>query len=224
MLHHAEQMQAPLLALRREPNEVRQRGIVRLRGVQAFVRFLQQVAATARDFKMGARPALPGCAAQLLPQALDADFACFVGRELDVMIDEPPAMLRPGMTADVEITTAQKDSVLRVPIQAVVLRTDEELVPAGRRGKKEAKKGEAAAASKEKKPEERKGVFVLGKDDKVSFRAVAPGLASDTDYEVTGDVKPGEKVVIGPFRVLRTLKPDQRVKVEEPKKQGKDSR
>ena len=44
------------------------------------------------------------------------------------------------------------------------------------------------------------------------------------DWEPKG-VKPGEKVVIGPHRVLRTLKPEQRVKIEEPKRQpGKESR
>jgi hypothetical protein len=61
----------------------------------------------------------------------------------------------------------------------------------------------------------------MGGDGKVAFRKVVTGLSSDTDYEVTGELKPGEKVVTGPFRVLRTLKPEQRVKVEEPKKQGR---
>jgi HlyD family secretion protein len=145
---------------------------------------------------------------------------------VDVTIDVPPALLRPGMTADVEVTTASKDSVLLVPIQAVVLRTDEELLPAGkRRGAKRDKKGAAAAAAASgdeiAAKKERKGVFVMGADGKVAFRAVTPGLSSDTDYEVLGDLKPGEKVVTGPFRVLRTLKPDQQVRVEEPKKQGK---
>jgi HlyD family secretion protein len=144
------------------------------------------------------------------------------------MIDAPPERLRPGMTADVEITTASKDSVLLVPIQAVVLRTPDELVPAGRRGaKKSGKKGGAAgdsgAAAKtpeRQKKEEIKGVFVMLEDGKVAFRKVTTGLSSDTDYEVAGELKPGEKVVTGPFRVLRTLKPEQRVKVEEPKKKG----
>jgi HlyD family secretion protein len=145
---------------------------------------------------------------------------------VDVTIDVPPALLRPGMTADVEVTTASKDSVLLVPIQAVVLRTDEELLPAGkRRGAKRDKKGAATAAAASgdeiAAKTERKGVFVMGADGKVAFRAVTPGLSSDTDYEVLGDLKPGEKVVTGPFRVLRTLKPDQQVRVEEPKKQGK---
>ncbi|MEK7316190.1 MAG: efflux RND transporter periplasmic adaptor subunit, partial [Candidatus Eisenbacteria bacterium] len=142
---------------------------------------------------------------------------------VDVMIDAPPAMLRPGMTADVEITTATRDSVLLVPIQAVVVRTPEELVPLAKRGarKKKDVKGAAPGSISGKdgaKAEEIRGVFVMDKEGKVAFRKVTTGLSSDTDYEVSGELKPGEKIVTGPFRVLRTLKPEQRVRVEEPKK------
>src|SRR5439155_3736429 len=49
--------------------------------------------------------------------------------KVDVMIDNPPRMLRPGMTADVEIKTATRDSVLTVPIQSVVVRTPDDLKP-----------------------------------------------------------------------------------------------
>ncbi len=148
---------------------------------------------------------------------------------VDVMIDAPPAMLRPGMTADVEITTATRDSVLLVPIQAVVVRTPEELLPVAKRGarkKKEAKDAApASAAGKDgAKAEEIRGVFVMDKEGKVAFRKVTTGLSSDTDYEVSGELKPGEKIVTGPFRVLRTLKPEQRVRVEEPKKPGQQEK
>ncbi len=147
---------------------------------------------------------------------------------VDVMIDRPPALLRPGMTADVEVTTATRDSVLLVPIQAVVVRTPDELVPLSkRRAARKAKGGKGAAAATpgaggatDAKPVEKKGVFVIDKENKVSFREVVPGLSSDTDYEVTGNLKPGEKIVTGPFRVLRTLKPEQRIRLEEPKKAG----
>jgi HlyD family secretion protein len=143
---------------------------------------------------------------------------------VDVMLDAPPAMLRPGMTADVEITTASKDSVLLVPIQAVVVRTPDELLPIAKRAAR--KKGAAASAPKPAtgRVVEMRGVFVMGKDGKVAFRKVTTGLSSDTDFEVSGDLKPGDKIVTGPFRVLRTLKPDQKVRVEEPKKSGQQEK
>jgi HlyD family secretion protein len=60
-------------------------------------------------------------------------------------------------------------------------------------------------------------VFVIV-NGTAQFRKVTPGITSDTDMEVAGDVKPGEKVITGPFRVLRNLKPEARVKIEEPKR------
>jgi len=148
---------------------------------------------------------------------------------VDVMIDNPPPTLRPGMTADVEIKTATKTGVLHVPIQAVVVRTPEELAKA--KTGKEAKGNHADAASAAqtgapdppKKNEEIKGVFIMV-DGQAQFRKVRTGIASDTDLEVTGDVKAKEKVITGPNKVLRQLKPGSKVKVEEPKtKKGEKS-
>jgi HlyD family secretion protein len=162
--------------------------------------------------------------------------------EVDIAIESPPPSLRPGMTADVEIRTAKKDGILTVPIQSVVMRTREELKPP-RRGRSAAKtekkrttakaggsSGSASAAPTDtgtaaapadtagKPNEELKGVFVI-QDGVVQFRRVTTGIASDTDFEVAGELKPGDKVVTGPFRVLRTLKPGARVKIEEAKRQ-----
>ena len=67
-----------------------------------------------------------------------------------------------------------------------------------------------------KKNEEIKGVFVMV-DGEAQFRKVRTGIASDTDLEVWGDVKPDEKVVSGPNKVLRQLKPGSKIKVEETK-------
>ena len=152
---------------------------------------------------------------------------------VDVMIDRPPASLRPGMTADVEIKTATKDSVLYVPIQSVVVRAPADLEPVSKkrkpgaqRGAKAGDKAPAATASVEKNPkvpEEIRGVFVIA-NGVAEFHRVKPGIASDTDFEITGDLKPGDKVIIGPHKILRTLKVGQKVKVEEPKKpKGKEA-
>lgn len=152
--------------------------------------------------------------------------------EVDVRIERPLPTLRPGMTADVEIRTASKDSVLVVPIQSVVVRTPKELEPVskGKRRKKGAAAAESTSAAAARaggagaRAEEIKGVFVIAKGI-AEFRRVKTGLASDTDFEVEGDLKPGDRVVTGPHRILRTLKPGQKVKVEEPKKSaGKEAR
>jgi HlyD family secretion protein len=146
---------------------------------------------------------------------------------VDVMLDDPPAALRPGMTADVEIRTGTRKGVLHVPIQAVVIRTVEELEKAAKRGKDrrsrtaeapaaQAGSDSASAAEEKRKQEEIKGVFVMDKG-LARFRKVKTGIASDTDFEVSGEIKAGEKVVTGPHRVLRALKPGAKIKVEEAK-------
>src|SRR5256712_2562481 len=148
---------------------------------------------------------------------------------VDVMIDNPPATLRPGMTADVEIKTGTKSGVLHVPIQAVVVRTAEELAKAN--AKPERRKGrEATATAAEPDPatpanknEEIKGVFVMV-DGVALFRKVRTGISSDTDLEVSGDVKAKEKVITGPNKVLRQLKPGSKVKIEEPKMKKGESK
>ena len=40
------------------------------------------------------------------------------------------------------------------------------------------------------------------------------GLLGDTDFEVLGDLRKGDKVVTGPYKTLRTLKDQANVKVE----------
>src|SRR3989441_1096780 len=71
---------------------------------------------------------------------------------VDVMIDNPPPTLRPGMTADVEIKTATKQNVLHVPIQAVVVRTAEELEKAKTRKPGRAGKEGSATPAEEPAP------------------------------------------------------------------------
>jgi len=136
---------------------------------------------------------------------------------VDVMIDHPPASLRPGMTADVEIKTATRPSVLHVPIQSVVIRTAEELQRAEKARKGKGTGGSAAAEETSgtvgKRNEEIKGVFVMVSGE-AQFRRVRTGIASDTDLEVSGDLKAGEKVITGPNKILRQLKPGSRVKIE----------
>jgi len=147
---------------------------------------------------------------------------------VDVMIDNPPPTLRPGMTADVEIKTATKKGVLHVPIQAVVVRTAEELAKA-KAGKSSRGSRQGAAAAEpvppdpQNKKEAIKGVFVMT-DGAAQFRKIRTGIASDTDIEVWGDVKEKEKVISGPNKVLRQLKPGSKVKIEEAKaKKGEKS-
>jgi len=142
--------------------------------------------------------------------------------EVKVVFDSQVPEVRPGMTADVEIETATHLKTNGVPIQAVVVRTERELERAGKAGKKDRapkpKPGKdfALAADEDtvgRKDKEIAGVFVV-KDAVARFVPVRTGIASETDIEVFGDFKTGDIVVAGPYKALRELKPNARVKQE----------
>src|SRR5271167_322476 len=76
-----------------------------------------------------------------------------------VTLADPPPDLRPGLSSTAKITTSTRTSVLSIPIQALTVRTQADLVPkdAGKDNKVEAATTAPAEASKQK--EEIQGVF-----------------------------------------------------------------
>jgi len=140
--------------------------------------------------------------------------------EVEVTFDTNVPAVRPGMTADVEIETATHSKTSGVPIQAVVVRSQRELERAAKKGvKKEqrARKSDAMAAEEDtvgRKDKEITGVFVV-RDGVAKFIPVKTGIASETMIEIAGDVKAGESVVTGPYKALRELKPEQKVRQEQ---------
>ncbi len=146
--------------------------------------------------------------------------------EVKVVFDDNVPQVRPGMTADVEISTATHPGTRTVPIQAVVVRTDRELERAARKkGVKDEKphKGDAIAADEDtagRKEKDVTGVFVV-KDGIAKFVPVRTGIASETMIEVTGTLQAGDQIVSGPYKALRELKPESKVRQETAPKPGK---
>ncbi|MDQ3907049.1 MAG: efflux RND transporter periplasmic adaptor subunit [Acidobacteriota bacterium] len=114
--------------------------------------------------------------------------------------------LRPGMTATTVITTATKQDVLSVPLQAVI----EKPAPTPTPGAKGA--APAPQASPGEKPKDIKGVYVVDKTNKVKFQPVETGLTGESEIEITSGLNPGDDVITGPSRVMRTLKDGVTVK------------
>ncbi|MGD0920803.1 MAG: efflux RND transporter periplasmic adaptor subunit [Terriglobia bacterium] len=141
-----------------------------------------------------------------------------------VTLDEPPPGLRPGLSTTAKITTATRQDAVAIPIQALAVRMRRELEEADKDAKGKAAKGTVKAATppapasssskeKDKGKEEVQGVFVL-KDGLAVFTPVETGIMGPTDMEVLSGVKPGEEIVTGSFSVLRTLKSNTKVKVD----------
>jgi HlyD family secretion protein len=140
--------------------------------------------------------------------------------EVKVVFDQNVPEVRPGMTADVEVETATHGNTLGVPIQAVVVRTERELHAGKKAGKPQG--GDALAAVEDtigKKDKEITGVFVV-RNAVATFVPVRTGIASETEIEIFGDLKANDIVVGGPYKALRELKPDSKVKREAPGRGG----
>ncbi len=128
-----------------------------------------------------------------------------------VTLNDPPENLRPGLSTTAKITTAKKDSVLAIPIQALTIRQKGELEE-----KKKSGTGVQAAAPTKPSPDQKQeiqGVFVVGKDHKAKFVPVETGITGTTDIEVTKGLNEGDEIITGSYKVLRTLKNNAGVKV-----------
>jgi HlyD family secretion protein len=138
-----------------------------------------------------------------------------------VTLQNPPEDLRPGLSATAKITTATRKDALAIPIQALTMRTQADLDAA-----RNTEKGSVQAAapvpeaSKNKKDSESQGVFVI-RSGKAEFTPVQTGVAGTTDIEVMNGLKEGDEIVTGSYKVLRTMRPGSRVKIDNsvPKKE-----
>ena len=129
-----------------------------------------------------------------------------------VTVQDPPQDLRPGLSSTAKITTASRENVLTIPIQALTIRANADL----EKMRQENGAVQAAAptgVTKEKKTEEVQGVFVI-RNKKAEFVPVETGISGTTDVEVLNGLREGDEIITGSYKVLRTLKPGASVKID----------
>jgi len=127
-----------------------------------------------------------------------------------IALDDPSTEIRPGLSCTAKITTATRTNALTIPIQALTIRQRGDLEPVGKKGVQAATK--LTPAQEKAKKEELQGVFVVV-GGKAVFRQVETGITGATDIEVLKGLKDAEEVVTGSYRVIRTLRNETRVKV-----------
>ncbi len=71
----------------------------------------------------------------------------------------------------------------------------------------------ASAKDKEKGKEELQGVFVV-RNGRATFVQIESGIMGSTDIEILKGVQPGDTIVTGSFSVLRTLKNNTKVRID----------
>ncbi len=129
-----------------------------------------------------------------------------------IAIDNPPDDIRPGLSCTGKIVTATRQHVLTIPIQALTVRQRGDLEPIGKNKVVQAASKIDPAAEKAKK-EELQGVFVV-KNGHAEFQKVATGITGATDIEVLSGLNEGDQIVIGTYKVIRTLRNSAKVKVD----------
>ncbi len=142
-----------------------------------------------------------------------------------VTLDGEIPEVRPGFTCTADITTADRENAVSVPIQALTVR---ELTfdpqgkvvkaPKPEKGRPRPSGVSTAVEASELKPgytkKEVEGVFVVDKENRVEFVQVKTGIAGDKHFEVLDGVKVGDRIVTGPFSSVRNLDDGSQVKVE----------
>ncbi len=116
-----------------------------------------------------------------------------------VTLENPPANLKPGLSASADIIIAKKENVLAVPISALALRD---------------KTGDNQNSEKEQE----EGVYIV-EESRVKFMPIKKGIMGELMIEITSGLEEGQDVVVGPYSALRLLKDDTLIKAEE-KKEG----
>ncbi|HEY7392053.1 MAG TPA: efflux RND transporter periplasmic adaptor subunit [Bryobacteraceae bacterium] len=129
-----------------------------------------------------------------------------------IVIENPPQEARPGLSCTAKITTAVHKNVLTIPIQALTVRQRGDL-------EKKPDKGAAQAAAaidpvlEKQRKEEIQGVFVVN-NGKAEFHKVDTGITGATDIEVLSGLKGGDQIVTGSYQVIRTLRNQAGVQVD----------
>lgn len=124
-----------------------------------------------------------------------------VDYEVTIQLLNPPVDTRPDFSATAKVITDKRTSVISVPIIALTVRENQSL-----------QQGDTAVglgkgkSTKEVGKKDVEGVFVVGTDNKVTFRPVKVGIAGEKHFEILSGLKDGDKIVAGTYQAIRELK------------------
>src|SRR3954471_60741 len=127
--------------------------------------------------------------------------------EVTIQLLNVPAETRPDFSSTAKIITSTRNNVLSIPIIALTVRED-------------TVKPDTALTLARKAPTKQvgkrdvEGVFVVGANNKVSFRPVKVGIAGEKYFEVLTGLKDGEQIVGGTYQAIRELKDGATVRAQ----------
>jgi HlyD family secretion protein len=142
-----------------------------------------------------------------------------VDYEVRIQLLNPPPDTRPDFSATAKIVTDVRNQALSIPIIALTVRENEELAGA------DSAIRVGSTPTKEVGKRDVEGVFIVGADNKVTFRPVKVGIAGDRYFEVLTGLSAGDRIVGGTYQAIRELKDGALVKeAAPPKTTAKDAK
>jgi HlyD family secretion protein len=175
---------------------------------------LPDTALAGKVFEVGSAP---------LPASASAGENTSVTYEVKVTLPPRPAGVVPGMSATVNITVADRPDVLYVPLQCIVSRrVNAEMTQSRQRAGARNLRHHAVADTGTTAEREQNAVYIYEKGF-ARVRAVAIGVSDRNSIEILRGIAEGEKVISGPFSVLRVLKDGDRIEVDRKKNKVRSS-
>jgi len=122
--------------------------------------------------------------------------------EVTIRLLNPPKDTKPDFSATAKIITDARTQVLSIPIIALTVRENEALAKTDTAQRP----GSKTSNGKQVGKKDVEGVFVVGADNKVTFKPVKVGIAGEKHFEVLSGLKEGDKIVGGTYQAIRDLK------------------
>src|SRR2546425_481415 len=137
-----------------------------------------------------------------------------VDYQVEITLANPPAEVRPDLSATARIVTDTRKQALAIPIIALTVRENTPVSTEQRSASTSPPAAEAATpadTSKRTKKKESEGVFIVH-NGVATFRPVKVGIAGEEHFEVVNGVHQGDTIVAGPYQAVRDLKEGARVR------------
>jgi HlyD family secretion protein len=147
------------------------------------------------DTTFSGRVSEVGTSPKIVATATGPDQEAATDFEVVITLDATLPAPRSGLSCSAEVRTAQRDDVLTIPIQSLVVRSVSD---------------DATAEG----VTEKEGVFVV-RDGKAVFVPVRVGITGERYFEVVNGLEAGDQVVSGSYQALRDLTDGATVEIEE---------
>ncbi len=115
-----------------------------------------------------------------------------VDYEVILTLLDPPAELRPDLSATADIIVERRENALSVPIISVTVRSEED---------------------EDDGEEDREGVFLL-RDGRAVWRPVEIGITGQEYFEILSGIQAGDSVVSGPYQRIQEMRDGDAIRAQ----------